>query len=493
MIAGIIQAEARLPGGLFCVCLCFGTINSMTQAVTCAAANRVSQNEAYLRAGWFTVLLLLVNLVSDGWTGRPSLLIHQLLILPITLIFCFALYRLVRPETAQGTSVWTPRRALLLSCAFEVSFALLYFYESHHFSRLGYRSQPRLAAVAFTAALGLLGWVAWRRRRAALVLAAALAVYVGGMILAIANFPLTYLRSDMLPVILWANGALLQGRDPYATVHVGNRIYDFPYLPGMILASTPFAALGLDLRWGSVAYVLAVAGLIVWAARPEARLPVAALTALLVLCPFLQYRHELYLAPHWFSLVLALVLLQRGRVLWAAAAFGVSMAIYQFSWILFPFFLLYVLRRSGWGRVVQAIALAALSALAMVGPFLRSATQRIANNTVGQWGHLSNHAIADPINLSFWVTYMIAPTQLLKLQAGLMIAIFLYCFLRGRCADLVDMLRWMVVALTVFIVLNVLVDGYFFLMLLVVLLVYTCVANDWWTEGVPATRTSAAG
>jgi hypothetical protein len=40
----------------------------------------------------------------------------------------------------------------------------------------------------------------------------------------------------------------------------------------------------------------------------------------------------------------------------------------------------------------------------------------------------------------------------------------------------------MVVALTTFVMFNVLVDGYFFLMLLVPMLVYTCAANGWWAE-----------
>jgi hypothetical protein len=96
------------------------------------------------------------------------------------------------------------------------------------------------------------------------------------------------------------------------------------------------------------------------------------------------------------------------------------------------------------------------------------------------------HALADPMNLSYWVTYLIRPDKLLRLQAVLMIAIFVYCFVRNRCADLTDTLRWMVFALTAFILLNVIIDGYFYLMLLVVMLVFTCVANGWWREPEPA-------
>lgn len=63
-----------------------------------------------------------------------------------------------------------------------------------------------------------------------------------------------------------------------------------------------------------------------------------------------------------------------------------------------------------------------------------------------------------------------------------MVAIFVYCFTTGRCKELADTLRWMIVALATFVLLNVLVDSYFYLMLLVVVMVYVSVANDWWAE-----------
>ena len=44
----------------------------------------------YRRAAWFTVLLVLINLVGDGWSGRPVGLEHQLLLLPAAALFFFA-------------------------------------------------------------------------------------------------------------------------------------------------------------------------------------------------------------------------------------------------------------------------------------------------------------------------------------------------------------------------------------------------------------------
>jgi hypothetical protein len=440
------------------------------------------------RAGYFTLALLLVNMVNDGWNGRPSLLEHQLIILPFTCFFLFSLVQLLRVPKPAWTSLWTPRRALLLALLFELTFPALYLYESRHFAAFGYQCHLLLAAMIFLPVIALLAIALWSRLSPTLVFLTAIAAYGGGLLLSILSFPLNYLRSDMLPVIVWADNNLLHHIDPYTTLHVADRIYDFPYLPGMMLAFFPFAALHLDLRFGSMAYVLGLAVLIFWAARckssDDRRLEVTALLALFLLCPFLQYRHELYLEPHWFALVLGFVLMQRRHFAWAAVAFGVGMAIYQFSWIIFPFFVLNALRRRGWLEAFKLSLLGVVTTLLMVGPFLKSASDRIESNTVSQWGQMP-HAHADPINLSYWATYLIHPDRLLRLQAALMMAIFLYCFATGRCKDLADTLRWMIVALATFILLNVLVDSYFFLMLLVVVMVYICVANDWWAE--PAT------
>jgi hypothetical protein len=434
------------------------------------------------RAGYFTALVVIVSVVADGWGRKSISLTHQLLLLPATLAFLWCLIQLLRGKDGEVRLGWSVQGALVLAWVFELEFAGLYVYEYRHFAAFGYQLRLVPAILILGAAVVLLG-VAWRARVAAgFVIAVTMFASAGGLLLSILSFPLNYLRSDMLPVIVWGDRSLLQHTDPYITLHVADRLYDFPYLPGMMLAFYPFALLGLDLRFGTMAYLLGAVGLVYWAARRERRMEVAAVVALFVLCPFLQYRHELYLEPHWFTLVLVFVLMQRRHFAWAALAFGVSMAIYQFSWILFPFFLLHGLRRRGWAEVAKLIGLGAVGMLALTGPFLRAASHRIASNTVGQWGHLSAHAQVAPMNLSFWATYVIAPDKLLRLQAVLMIGIFVYCFVRGRCTDFVDTLRWMIVALTVFVMFNVLVDGYFYLMLLVPMLVFTCVANGWWAE-----------
>ena len=300
----------------------------------------------------------------------------------------------------------------------------------------------------------------------------------------------------MLPVIIWADGRLLSRLNPYGTMHVGARLYDFPYLPGMLVAYLPAVALHLDVRTITLTCCLVIGGLLYLSARPTGRTQAALLIGAFLLCPFLQYRHDLYLEPHWLALTGSIILLRFGRVGWSALCFGLSMAIYQLSWVLFPFLVLYAFQRQGWRGALKTIGLGVIGMLLLVAPFLRSATERIASNTVGQWSHMP-HALADPMNLSYWVTFLVRPDQLKWVQLAVMTGLFVYCVLKGRCRTMADMLRWMSVALVLFIMLNVLVDGYFYLTLLLLLLMYTFAAIGLWPskEGAnfPGTKVNSSG
>lgn len=433
------------------------------------------------RAGWFCLLVLLVSVVADGYSNKPSPFLHQLVLIPFTVVFLYLAGRLLFEESSDG-GWWTPSRGLWFAVGLEVLFFAVLAYEFRHFASLGYQFRPALTAGVMLPALGLLVVAALKRPLSwGLAAVAGAGAYLAGMIVALASFPLTYLRSDMLPVILWADTNLLHGISPYKTMYVADRVYDFPYLPGMMLAYVPAVWAHLDVRLGAAAYLLGLAAVALWAARAERRVAVASLVVVLLVCPFLQYRHELYISPHWFWMVLSLVLMARRRFGWAAAAFGFSMAIYQFSWVIFPFFVLNAFWRKGWGEAVKVSAVAVAAFLVMDGAFLASAYQRVASNTVGQW-NLLPRAMAEPINLSYWITYLVAPAHLQRLQAVLMVGIFGWCVWRRRCSTVADSVRWMVVALGLFIMTNVIIDGYFYLTWLVLGLAYVCVANGWWAR-----------
>ncbi len=430
----------------------------------------------------FAAAASIVSSVSDGWSGKPSPLTHQILLLIPALGFACTLFWMLgapRPSdlgSSDQSSLSTHWPVVLL--CFEFLSLVMIVAEARHFARFGYHLPLRSVCLAGVVILAC--WSTFLMRPGGWsLLCTVLGTYVVGSLLCIHDFPLNYLRSDMLPVIGWADTRLVHRLSPYATMHIGTRLYDFPYLPGMLVAFLPVVALGLDLRFATLVYLGAAAMLIFLSARPAFRKETAALLGLFLLCPFLQYRHDLYLQPHWFLVTLAVVLMNRRHFAWAGFAWGASCAVYQLSWVVFPFFLLNAYRRGGLSEAGRLTIVAVSGFLLLAGPFLPFAVRQVAQNTVGQWSHLS-HALADPINLSYWLTYVVRPDQLKWVQAVVLSGLFLMAWVRGWCSTLVDTLRWMVVALALFIPLNVLVDGYFYLTLLLVLLLYVCVANDWW-------------
>ena len=438
------------------------------------------------RTSSYLLLAVLVALVNDGWSGRPGPLMHQFILVPFEVLFVVGLVGLLRRHETPVTEPMVDRSltvCLRVCLGFEILSILSFYYESRHFERFGYHLS--WTWYLFVTAIAVLSVGAYLRfGSAGSLIGGAVGCYVAGEVLAIRSFPLNYLRSDMLPVVQWADERLAHGLNPYTTMHVGNRVYDFPYLPGVLVAYLPAIEVGIDPRWLNTGCVVVLAMVLYRAALPERRLGAAALIAVFLLSPFLQYRHDLYLAPHWLLLATAFVMLQRRWSGWGAVVFGLSMAVYQLSWVLWPFVLLYALRRRGWLEVLRTGGLSLLGMAVVIGPFLRSALQRIASNTVGQWSRLP-HALAEPMNLSYWVTYLVRPDQLKWVQLLVLSCMFFYCLGKGRCRTLEDTLRWMGAALAVFIALNVLVDGYFYLTLLLLLLIYTLSAEGVWTVQEP--------
>ena len=441
---------------------------------------------------WLVMLASVVAAVNDGWSGRPAPLLHQIGLIPFDVVFTVGLLKLLNPQNTRSPSRVGERSLRTVWAAigvFEMLSVLSLFYAAHHFATFGYRLHPR----AFISLLGIVAasWVTCLRSGSnRWLLTGVTLTYSAGAVLSILSFPLNYLRSDMLPVIVWADRRLAAHLNPYVTMHVDSRLYDFPYLPGMLVAYLPVVAAHLDPRWFNLACLLLTVGLLYRCAAVNQQRAAILVIAIFLLSPFLQYRHDLYLEPHWLALAGAIVLVQQRRYQWGAAVFGVSMALYQLSWVLWPFLLLFALRRRGWPEVARAAGCSLAAMGLVVGPFARSAMSRIANNTVGQWSRMP-HALADPINLSYWVTFLVCPDQLKWVQLAVLSGVFGYCVLHDRCRSLEDTLRWMSAALAIFISLNVLVDGYFYLTLMLVLVMYTLCATRIWERSEPAVPLSA--
>ncbi len=241
--------------------------------------------------------------------------------------------------------------------------------------------------------------------------------------------------------------------------------------------------LHIDPRLLNLLFVLALALILLRnIARPH-RPTFAALLSLWLLSPYLLYRHELYTEPHWLATVAALLLLARGRLTWAVILFGVGISLSQFSWVLFPFFLLFLHERHG----IRAALFGALTALATAAvvtlPFLLWAPHPFVFGVLSHWGNTL--VSARPVNLSFWTATLVGPHHLQLVQALLLAVVFLASAATHSCRTFSGLLRSMAIALTVFILWNILVWGYFFLLLELLLLLYLAAANNWLSLSSP--------
>ncbi len=451
---------------------------------------------AALRTALFLLLLAFLNLQSDGFRLSADSSRNQLLLLPVTLVFCTLLAALLWPRTTGSYSrrlaaLNSSRTLLTIAGATLVPSGAMLFASAHHYASFRYNLAlwPTLIVILGAALL-----IASNLRRSASAeapgrfLTAVLVSSVALQILSIRSFPLDIRRSDMLPLLAAGGRALHNGLDPY-------RLYTFPtetvlltYLPGTLLAYLPATLLHLDLRLTNLFCLNLLALLLARAAAPAHRRQFTALLAIWLLSPYLLYRHEIYTPPHWLALVAALLLLNQRRLPASAILFGLSIAMSQFSWILFPFVLLHLFERHR-TRVTFVYATTALfTAAAILLPFFVWSPHAFTFGVLSHWQQQT--VSARPVNLSFWLATLLSPRALQPAQLLVLAAVFLVSAARHTCQTFAGLLRMLAVALTAFILLNILVWGYFFLLLELLLLLFVASANGW--LDTPATPSSTA-
>ncbi len=439
------------------------------------------------RTALFVLLLVFLNLQLDGFRLAADPETNQRLLLPFTIFFCVCLLLLLRRRAADSvatpglhTPETSPRLLHGLALASLLPTLALFFASVRHYAQFGYELHRPAVLLVFAAAAVSVGLCFLLKRPATPLFAAALLSYLALSLLSFWSFPLSLQRSDMLPLLGAADKVLLHGGSPY-------RLYTFPseslyltYLPGTVLAFLPASLLHVDPRLLNCVWVGLLAVMLYRSIAHRHRYIVAALLALWLLSPYLLYRHELYTEPHWLALIASLLLLSRGRILPGAVVFGISISLSQFSWILFPFYLLYCLQRFGWGPAVRAALLGLLTAAILTLPFLLWSPHAFVFGVLSHWQ--TQTVVARPVNASFWLAKLIGAPHLQRVQAALLAALLLACALRRSCRTFAGMLRAMSLALAGFLLCNILIWGYFFLLLELLLLLYVCAANGWLTS-----------
>jgi hypothetical protein len=427
----------------------------------------------------------MVNFLMDRLRPVASPFVMQCALLGYTILFAAFLYLFLRVPQAATVDPKPARSGvnavLILTIVFQLMSAAVFVYASHYhvYVRAGYKLYPVPTAIVYGSCIAGLCWLIFRRVEPSgrTIMLFALAANAAVMILSIYSFPISDIRSDMLPAINAAEGYLVHGQAPYGFHVLPDEVNPFSYLPGVLFSYVVPYLLHLDLRWATLAYLFGLAVVLYRVLEPPYRQLGAALIALFLLCPYLQYRHDIYLQANWFFLILGLVLFMRGRYFWAAAVFGFTMSTSQLCWVVYPFLVLYHFRRQGLQRALQGLAVGLAVFAAVVGPFAVWCPKMLIYGTITQFD--TEGLSRNQMNLSMWVNPWVAVNHLKFLQMVLLVGIFGYCFFARRCSTFVDCLRWIVFALFWFIMFNPLVDDYFYLMLSLIWLLLTFAANGW--------------
>jgi hypothetical protein len=365
-------------------------------------------------------LLLVLALKGDGHFPLPRATpepLFQLYVLGLTLAFAaglVALLRGARPASAADPALPDLRSAAGALALFALLDGVLLWLEARRYEAFGYAWHP-WAAVALGLAPALaFAWLAARRAapRAEALLALAAGTYAGHILYAITSFPLAPARSDRLPLLVAAGRELLAGRDPYATLyHLADGAVPLSYLPGMVAAYLPAAALGCDPRLVGCACTLGAALLLHRFARGAA----PAYLALLLLGPYLVYRHDLDAGPALLLLALTWVLLGRRRPVALAAACATLVATSQLLAIPAAAVAVFVWRRDGRRAGLRLLATVAAFALPFLLAFVLPDPQSFARGALVHWTEARS---LQSLGFGYWLAALLPLPVLRALQAA---------------------------------------------------------------------------
>lgn len=462
-----------------------------------------STSFAAIRLGLFFVLALLINCVMDGLPNVLPVPRLQICLIPFTLTFLIALYYFLHPEKLSaalrswlGKTSW--RSCLWLSSLFVAAGFVVFIGEVHHFHQFGYRLYPVATACIFGAGLLALLYAQSRRHiSAGSLLLIVVTCYLAIEGLSIFSFPLSIRRSDMFAMIQIASADMAHGHNPYHYFASPDPTYPWPaerrfcaYLPLMLGAYIPGVLLHIDLRWIATACMIMGAALVSWAAKPEHCRIVAATLGIFLLCNYLTLRHDLYLQVYWLVLIITSICMCRGRLFTAAVAMGAALATSQLTLTIFPFLLLHAWQKEGCKKALQVAAVLFGTAACIIGPYAitnpHGMFYGIFLRYYGSSIDLDEHT--RPMNLVYWVAHVIQPEQIKWIQFAALVALFGYAVLKNRCRDGAGCLAMMMPAYLSFIMMNVLLDGYFYLTFLILAVAYLCTVNEWWRGATDATR-----
>lgn len=417
------------------------------------------------------LLGFLLSVKSDRYFPLPENLpepVFQAVLIPYTLLFFAAVIVFLRPGIPGDMISFLDRVSAIrlttgIILVFEAMTLILLVVQNIRYASFGYNLNIPVTIVLFSLIGIALMVLLVREATPDLLFFIALTAYTGTCLLSIGSFPLNSQRSDMLPLILSGCQTFLAGATPYGLHNIPHHLI-FTYLPGMWIAYLPTATSGADPRLINMIGIV-ISALIVVYTDHNFRKCAFLLLPVFLLTPYLQYRHEIYLGVLFLVLSIIFFFSCRNRWLISSAASGYALATYQFTWIIFPFSVIAAFRKWGLKKAVIGFLLAVSIFLAMILPFFLSAPEYFIKGIYGHWLYVD----VPSVNLSYLIS-LVVPWDLMIFVQGSVMAIILAVALVKM--DPEDCWGWMAAALLLFIALNRVIEVYFYLIVLLLLVMH---------------------
>ena len=288
----------------------------------------------------------------------------------------------------------------------------LHVLQADYYHRFGYRKD--VASFVTIAGLALIplalywsrAWASGKRPLHPFLLS----VLAGSLVLKaipLRYFPVTSIRSDLLPMLREGALSLLRGENPYRAYLLDNGVMTpLVRLPGLLLAFAPAAALGIDLRLVTLLFETA-AFLLLFALvvdRGLAGVPSSQALwpiAFFVLLPYWHYRHELYETPFWLLLLATLLALDHAPALVVALGTGLLAATHQWGWLFAPYLVVAVLKRKGWRQAGAVAGAAGLVALVVVELTVHGSPKAFFENVLGTYDRMTEQSYFYSMSMYF--------------------------------------------------------------------------------------------
>ena len=425
------------------------------------------------------VLGLLLSVKSDRYFPLPDRLsepIFQIILLPYTCLFLIAFIIFIKPEIAEAhlsviDRISAVRLTAVIILIFEVMAFALLIVQDIRYAPFGYHLDIPVAVLLFAFISAVLLYQLIRGASPDHLFFIALAGYIGTYLLSIDSFPLHAQRSDMLPLILSGCQSFLAGMTPYGyhdlLYHPPHQV--FTYLPGMWMAYLPATAFGVDLRFMNLISVVLSALILAYSARRSSDHSIL-LVPVFLLTPYLQYRHEIYLGVLFLILSIVFFLDRNDRMWTSSIASGYALAVYQFVWVIFPFIVVSAFKRWGMKKAIANSLIAVVIALIIVLPFLLDSPEEFIAGVYGNWFYVDTPTV----NLSYLISRVVPWDWMIVVQGMVISAIFVLAVQRMEPRD---RWGWMAGALLLFIAMNRVINVYFYLIILLLLVMHGILAG----------------